>query len=258
MKLATMFRGDRDQSPAAAPAPTVDPLSLDLANLPSVRILRERMAEITEAREAHALLVQGKATAQSEVDALASQRAKAAGCLATREREIALAGLPMPAEALPEELEVNRLDRHIRICRVRVQDWDQRVTKSEQGLQALAGDLWAAWQAVGAEIFERALQRYVDAVLAMRAERFNINPIIGCFRGEPFIRIPFFNHLTAVHHPRDGSLLLDPQRLLEPRYWPPEAAGLGDALRCLQDEVGSAMGRSRSGTPQGPETEEPE
>ncbi|HUI57720.1 MAG TPA: hypothetical protein VLY04_22235 [Bryobacteraceae bacterium] len=93
-----------------------------------VQTVRECIAKVVSSREAHALLVSLKETEVRELNELMEERAGVQRRLAAREKEIALAGGELPNEPFPEEAEITRLNRHVRIRQERVRGCESKVS----------------------------------------------------------------------------------------------------------------------------------
>jgi hypothetical protein len=71
-----------------------------------------------------------------ELNELTTERTAVQARLTAREKEIALAGGELPDEPFPEDAEIARLSRHVRIRQERVRICEGNVGESQQGLDA--------------------------------------------------------------------------------------------------------------------------
>jgi hypothetical protein len=226
--------------------------------LPGTAALCERMEKLREMRAVHAELVSQRMQVSAEVDALASQLSSATEALSMREREIAIAGTSLPDEPLPEENEVNRLKRHLRILQARVVEWDRKVAEDDQKLQSQARGVTDAWDELRASVDQMLYERWCAAALGMRDTWLLVIAFARCFSGQsiPRWRWNFMNQQFIICDLRDGSKILDPRLSAYPEKWPPAATAFMGELQALQAEIRSVTGASVFAANEQPEGED--
>ena len=131
-------------------------------NIEPVKV-RELLAQLKLARETHAEILARLAIEEAGLQALASQREAAAGRLESRETAIALSGEPLPDTALPEDAEVERLTRHSRIVRARVQAIVSQAKTAASGVESLKVEAQLALDDFCLESYRGAAVRYEAA-----------------------------------------------------------------------------------------------
>src|ERR1035438_9270886 len=133
-----------------------------------IQAVHDCIAKVTKAREAHALVVGKKDTSVKELNKLMEDRAAVYERLRAREREIAVTGGKLPDEPFPEDAQITRLDRHIRIGQDRVRDWEGKVAESQAGIDPLIAEMEKSWVAFGAAVSDQLVKDFRQAALMMR------------------------------------------------------------------------------------------
>jgi hypothetical protein len=203
--------------------------------------IKERVASRRGARQSHAELVSQREGASRELSALMQDQERARSQLAVCEREIAVAGGAVPDGPLPEETEVGRLGRRIRIAQARVADWDERIGKSQATIETLNRDLEEAWEELGASLSDSLYRRFCDAVAMVREAWLEYCALVRHFRDlryERKIHWRFLGNLAISG--RRGALLIDPFDSKRPEKWPPGASSLLAELGALRAEIKAA------------------
>jgi hypothetical protein len=208
-----------------------------------VQAVHDCIAKVTKAREAHALVVGKKDTSVKELNKLMENRAAVYERLRAREREIAVSGGKLPDEPFPEDTQLTRLDRHIRIGQDRVRDWERKVAESQSGIDALIAEMEESWVALGAATGDQLLKEFRQAALMMRDAQTAYVALTSYFlrSWEASAWKGFDGKLTLVD-PMSQELILNPLHARLAEKWPPAAQMLRkdvDGLRAEADAVKS-------------------
>jgi hypothetical protein len=152
---------------ARAAAPPLERKNMGV-ELTEVSTVRDCIAKVVKAREAHALVVGQRGVLVQELNQSMEERTAMQAQLAAREKEIALGGGEIPDEPLPEEAEITRLNRHVRIRQERAKAGESKARESQAGLDAQIRELEAAWIALGAAISDSLLKEFRSAASALK------------------------------------------------------------------------------------------
>lgn len=198
--------------------------------------IKEGVASLRGARQAHAELVSQREDAARELSALTADQASAREQLAARERAIAVAGGGIPAGPLPEESEVDRLGRHIRIAQAGLADLDERISESQRMVEARSRNMEEAWEELGAAISDSLYRRFCDAIAAIREVWLEYRALVKHFSSQRKIHWMFTPELS-IRNPRGADFLIDPMDGPRLEKWPPGASGLLAELGALRAEI---------------------
>ena len=202
------------------------------------KAVRERIAKVAKAREAHALVVGRKDASVQELHKLTVERAVVWDRLRARERDIALTGGKMPDEPFPEDAEITRLDRHVRIGEDRVRDGEKKVAESQAGIRALIGELEESWIALGAATSDRLLQTFRQAAFALKdAQQAYLAVAYYFLRSWDAAAWKGFDGKLTVFDPVTRELILNPLHGQLPEKWTPGAQTLRKNMDGLRAEV---------------------
>ncbi len=205
-----------------------------------VRAVRACMAKVFEAREAHGPVVDRKECIVKELNDVTGNRASAQARLAAREKAIALAGGKLPDDPFPEDAEIARLNRHVRILQERVRVCEGAERESQDRIDAAIGDLEKAWCALGTSTGDRLLKNFRDGAAALRDAQLSYLSLER-----------YFNHAwnSAVWKALDKNLVIrDPgsrtlELILNPLHaqlaarWPAGVQSLQKDLADLRAEI---------------------
>jgi hypothetical protein len=206
-----------------------------------VQAVREHIAKVAKAREAHALVVGKKDTSAEELAKLTGNRAAVRDRLRSREKEIALTGGKLPDEPFPEDAEMARLDRHVRIGEERVRDWERKVSESQAGIRALICELEESWVALGAATGDRLLQEFRQAALALVDAQHAYAALANYFnRSWAPAAWKVWDVRLAIVDPVSRELILNPMFAMRPDKWTPGAQALRKDVDGLRAEVDAA------------------
>jgi hypothetical protein len=205
-----------------------------------VQAVRARIAGVVKAREAHAQVVEQQNVLAQELKQSMDELAAVQAQLTGREKEIALAGGELPDEPFPEEAEINRLNRHVRIRRERARVFEVKVQEFQEALDARLRDLETSWVAVGAAISERLLADFRAAASALRDaqigyfslySRFCHEWNAACWKQE--------RPKTTIGDPQSAELILNPMHLSPElaHRWPPSVRKLSESVSLLRAEI---------------------
>jgi hypothetical protein len=134
---------------------------------PPVKV-RELLTQLKLEREAHAEILARLSTEETSLQELANQLQAAAGRLESRETAIALSGEPLPEDALPEAVEIERLTRHSRIVRARVQAIGSQARRAASGVESMKVEVQLAFDDFCLESYQSVAVRYREAAEKLR------------------------------------------------------------------------------------------
>jgi len=224
-----------------------------------VQMVRDHIARVFQAREAHGLVVGQKDTAVEELNVLAKQRTDVQARLTAREKEIALAGAELPDAPFPEDAEIARLDRHVRILKERVRDWENKVRLSQAEVDAEIRGLEASWSALGAATSARLREDFRSAAAALRdAQQGYLSLLPHFHKGWSSAAWRYPDKRLAIADPDGSVLILDPLRVSIAAKWPPAVQLLQksmDELRGEIDAVKSGVVTQEAAAPETPAAE---
>jgi hypothetical protein len=206
--------------------------------------VRKCIAKVVEAREAHGLVVGQRDASVRELNELTTARAAVEAQLATREKETALAGGELPDEPFPEEAEVSRLSRHVRIRRESVRICENKVRECQEGLDSQVRVLEQAWAALGSATSDLLLKEFREAATAMRDAQLRYLALSPHFYRTWSSSVwKHFDNRLAVADPMSAELILDPIRGTIASRWPLSAQTILGATNDLRAEIDAATGR---------------
>lgn len=242
MDLKGLFRraagGNRDSLGTGAP-PLVEREVMG-EELAEVLAVRASIARVAEAREAHAAVVGQKAKLVQEAKQTEGELRYAQEQLAAREKLIAVAGGELPDEASPEEVEIARRQRHLRIRQERVHVFEDKARESQKELDARIGDMENSWTALGVATSDRLAADYRDAAAALRAAHLSYFALgVHFFHGWSSAIWRHWNKKLAIADPkRIGEFIIDPRpRALMPDQWPADVQKLQKDMAGLRAEI---------------------
>lgn len=207
-------------------------------NAVEFQIVRECIKKLSEARSAHALVVGQRDTAVREVDELRSARATVQARLTAREKEIALSGGELPDKPFPEDEEIARLDRHMRIKQERVRIREGELQKSQAGINAQILQLEASWNALGAAISERLMKDFREAASALRDASMGYISLSRHFSSKwNSAQWKFVDRKLAIADPASTELIVNPIRAPLAKYWPAAVHSILKSVDGLRAEI---------------------
>lgn len=232
MALRNLFRAVRRLPNSFTDAP---PLEGEKMTAESIEVLAVRacIAKVVEARADHVPVVKQKESSVQEVNGVTEHRATAQTRLTAREREIALAGGELPNEPFPEDADIARLNRHIRILQERVRVCEGKERESQGRINAAIRELEQSWVALGAATSERLLKGFRDGAAALRDAHLGYLSL-----GRYFFHVwssaewKGFDKNLAIVDPVSRELILDPLRAQIPAKWP---AAVQSSLKSMED-----------------------
>jgi hypothetical protein len=208
-----------------------------------VQAVRDCIAKVFEAREARALVVGQRDVLVQELNQSVEERTAVQSQITAREKEIALAGGELPDDPFPEEAEVSRLSRHVRIRQERIRVCEGKLQERQKGLDTWIREMEEAWVALGAAIGDRLLNDFREAASALRAAHLGYLSLWGHFlRGWSAATWRHFDKGLAITDPKTAGLLLDPLRAQIPAKWPPSVQSFLKDVDDLRAEVDAVKG----------------
>lgn len=130
--------------------------------------VRAVMDELRLARDAYAVIIGQKETAEATLASLKAETARLQNQLAAKERELALAGGPLPESAFPEEAEIGRLVRKCRVVTAHIQAIEQKAAPARTTIGELKERVEAAWSEFATQNCFELRVRFRKAALALR------------------------------------------------------------------------------------------
>jgi hypothetical protein len=228
--------GDRTQRNGAA---VPEKESMEEGSV-EVQAVRKCIAVVVQAREAHALVARQKETLVSELSQTEGELRRVREQLAARERAFALTDAAPPDEPFPEESEITRLGRHIRIWQERVRSCEGKLGESQNEVDARVRELEKSWSALGAVVSERLAEDFRDAASALRTAHLRYLSLSKFFYGGWSSSVwRCWDRKLAIADPRRAELLLDPLRQ-EPEKWPPNVQDFLKSMSDLRAEIEAA------------------
>lgn len=221
----------------AAGAPPLEREDMD-EQLVEIGTVRSCIANVLQAREAHAAAVGVKDGAVLELNELTEQRAALQTRLTAREKEIALAGGELPDEPFPEEGEIARLNRHIRIRQESVRNCEGKVAERQEQTRARIEELESSWSALGTVIGERLLKNFREGAVALRDAQLGyiaLGPHF--FKGWSSAAWRRADAKLAIADPANGELILNPLLAKVAAKWPDSAQALAKNMGDLRAEI---------------------
>lgn len=215
MNLRFLFRGARVSQADSTSA----------SDVPEVAAVRLSIANIVQARKALSTVEAERDMAVRELNERIEKHGAAHSRLTGRIKQLAQAN-ELPDRQIPEVEEVNRLALHISIRKERVNACEAKRTEAVAGLDTRIREAEAAWGALGAAISQDLLERYRDAIFALRDVHSEYLALRVYFQREWASSIwPFFNPKLAILDPKstkngERELLIDPRFIDRQDRWP--------------------------------------
>jgi len=215
----------------------------DMNNDEAVQIqeVRARIAEVAEARKAHASVVAEKDASAADLNKVLGEAAALRSRIADREREIALAGAEIPEEPFPEDAEISRLSRRERIIRERVRISEAKVRDSQSEIDARIRQLEDSWGTVGNALSERLVDVFRESARAL-AEVHLSYVALGrhFFRGWNGATWKAFDNKLTLVDPMTHEVLLSSILSQSPNKWPASVHQLQGDMEKLRAEIDRA------------------
>ncbi|HEY1218142.1 MAG TPA: hypothetical protein VGF03_04335 [Bryobacteraceae bacterium] len=207
-------------------------------NLAEVQAVRDCIAGVVKAREAHALVAERMDVSVRELNELTGERASVQARLTAREKEIALAGGELPDEPFPEDAEIARLNRHVRIRQEQVRICEGKVRESQEGLDAQILQLEASWSALGAATSERLLKRFRGAAAELQDAWIEYVALSHHFstKWNP-AAWKFPSPKLAIADPMSAELIVNPIHAQVATRWPASAHSILEDVNGLRAEI---------------------
>jgi len=219
--------------------------------LDEVRAIRDCISQVVRRRETHTDVVSLKDAAVREVNELTGELGRVQARLTAREREIALSGAELPDEPFPEEAEIARLNRHIRIKQERVRGAENKVRESQGELDAQIQKLEESWGALGTAISGRLLTEFREGASALRDAQLGYLSLRRHFsnRWNSAVWRHVDVKLTIGDPMVGGELILNPLHAEMANKWPSTAQMLVKNVGTLRAEI-EAVKSNQASTPQ--------
>lgn len=209
-----------------------------MERLVEVQAVRECIARVNRTREAHALVVGQRDVAVRELNELIAEQTAVQSRLTAREKEIALAGGELPDEPFPEDAEMFRLRRGVRIRQERVCIHEAKVQESQARIDARIRELEETWEALGAEISNKLLTRFREAASALRDAQLEYFSLYRHFCSK--WNTACWKHETSkltIGDPMTAELILNPIHIGIAARWPLSAQALLKSVEELRAEI---------------------
>lgn len=225
-------------SPVRRPGRERDEMKLSI----DARQLQQAVDALLRKREDLAALEQTRDDAAAVINRIESEIAALRGCLAEREHTIAASGGSFPDQALPEETEIERLQRHARVAQAGLRHANERVSACAAEVGRLSVDVDTAWEELGCamgrsflNLFHRSAFRLRDLYVEYCAlrEGFGWN---DRWEGKTW----WSNLRVLGIADEHGKTILDPFFLSRNENWRGISGELADAIRELRATVDAA------------------
>ena len=158
---------------------------------------------------------------------------------ARAETTVALSGAPIPDEPLPEELEIARITRHVRILQARLRAFEAELEEAKAVVTSRGKALDTEWVGVAIRHTQEIREKYHTAAEQLRATYAEYRAWAGFFLHER--QIPFPKIAPLVYDTNGANVLIDP--LKTTRLWKRFAVDTLAAVQSLQAEIDTAIGR---------------
>jgi hypothetical protein len=201
------------------------------------------IAEIREATDAHGGIVESQAAANAHADGLATEIGRLSRGIAGQERALAVSGAPLPADPFPEEAQISRLQRELRVVKARVTVLAESAEANQSKLSELREALRGAWHDFAVATCKEQRERFRAAGLVLRglyAEQLACLTAFGATQGVPAAAI------AIVEDPESRGMehgLCDHRFLARQAVWEKPAVARYEELSALRAEVEGACGR---------------
>jgi hypothetical protein len=197
------------------------------------------IAEIREATDAHAGIVESQAAAKAHADGLTTEIGRLTRSIASQERALAISGAPLPADSFPEEAQVLRLQRELRVVKARVTVLAESAEASQSKLAELRQALRGAWDDFAVATCKEQRERFRAAGLVLRGLYAEQIACLTAFSPNP--KIPPAA-VAIVEDPEIGNNppLCDSRPLVQHQNWEKLAGARHEELSALRAEVEGA------------------
>jgi len=203
--------------------------------------VRAAISRVSEARASHALVVGRKEELVGELNQSKNELAAVQAQLTAREKEIAKGNGALPNDALPEDAEISRLSRHIRIRQERVRQAEGMVRESQERIDSQIRAVEESWVQLGASISDRLLKQFRDAAAALTEAQFSYFSLFSHFCGK--WNSASWKHGTpklAISDPMTYDLILNPVLLQSETKRPAAAQALLMGVEGIRAEIDAA------------------
>ena len=149
----------------------------------------------------------------------------------------------LPNEPFPEDGEIARLDRHIRILHERVRICEGKERESQGRIDAAIRELEQSWVALGAATSERLLKGFRDGAAALRDAHLGYLSLTRYFfHVWSSAEWKGFDKNLAIFDPVSRELILDPLRARIPAKWPAAVQKFLKSMEDLRAEIDGVKG----------------
>jgi hypothetical protein len=220
----------------------------------SIEVLAVRgcIAKVFEARLAHVPVMKQKKFCLRELNQVTGDRANVQTRLAAREKEIALTGGELPDEPFPEDAELTRLNRHVRILQERVRVCEAKERESEAQIAARISEMEQSWCVLGAATSQGLLDGFREAAHALKEVQLRYISLGRYFFHSWNSAVwKSFDKNFAISDPgsRSLELILDPLRAQLPAKWPASVTRFLKSMEDLRAEVDAVKSGEASVSP---------
>jgi hypothetical protein len=210
-------------------------------DLEQVRAVRASIAEVLQARADHTVVTGQKDAAVQELRRLEEEAKGAQAKLRAREKQIALAGGEIPDEPFPEEGEVARCARRVRIGHERLHICEGKVRDVQGELDARIRAMEESWSALGAVIAARLLEDFRAAAEMLKEAQLAYSSLsTHFFRGWNGAIWKHYQKDLAVIDPMSFVPILNPRDAGLANKWPTSVQTLQKDMESLRAEIDQA------------------
>lgn len=213
-------------------------MKVDLAE---VQAVRASIAGVLQARAAHTVVTGQKDIAVQELRKLEEEAKGAKASLKAREKEIALAGGEIPDEPFPEEGEVARCARRVRIGQERLHICESKVRSAQEELDTRIRAMEASWSALGAVISTRLLEDFRAAAETLKEAQLAYSSLSTHFyKGWNGAVWKHYQKDLAIIDPVSLVLILNPVHAGLENKWPASVQKCRKNMESLRAEIDQA------------------
>lgn len=220
-------------------------------DLAEVQAVRASITEVLQARAAHTVVTGQKYVAVQELRRLEEEGESAQARLRAREKEVALAGGEIPDEPFPEEGEVARCARRVRIGHKRLHICEGKVRDAQGQLDARIRAMEESWSALGAVISARLLEDFRAAAETLKEAHLAYSSLsTHFFKGWNGAVWKHYQKDLAIVDPISLVSILNPLHAGLANKWPASVQTLQKDMESLRAEIDQAKAAASEWRPQ--------
>lgn len=197
----------------------------------------ELIAEIREASEAHAGVVTSQGSADTEANGLLEEIGLLRRSIAAKEASLAVSGEPLPEDAFPEEAQISRLERQLRVVKARERILAESAEAGKTKISDLRNALREAWREFALATCKEQRARFRRAGLLLRSLYAEQMACLTAFGPIGLI----YQDIAIVGDPENPAQpLVDSRSLMVDVHWKKLAGERYQEISALRDRVDGA------------------